>query len=741
MAATSGTTPRTDFRRHEADDCAEADHLGVVFVHGVGFQNRGETLLSWSDRLIRMLAARYGDDTNPVDRVYRSQIDLDGGDPSSIELRIPAPDGGRPQHWLLAEAFWAASIQPPSVPTVLRWLGARGGAALAAVGPAKALRNSVYLTGVIIGVLVLYAAIRSLLAIVPVASLRNALVAPLDKLLTGWSGDMQVLIFDAAQAANIRTRVFETITGAADAGFDRVAVIAHSGGAVASFITLTDDALWQPTPSRPELPKVVSLTTLGEGLNIAWRLGGVGDGRSCELATGGVRRLTRDPHDNHPELRWYDYFSEGDTVPETELKPPGCLESAVPGETDRFLVANVPSNAHGGYWDNDEEFVLPVVRRLEAAARPPVDGEEAPSFPPPDSSWLARRLLRIGMFSLTSRVLFGAMATAIVGSALLGGARMDDIGRAIAGLLSSIPVVDLLADPREWLERVTRGGPWDLVRGAGTLVISLLFVLAAIYPITRLGPDRLASRTGGPPLQRRLVWVVDNLAAILPILPLMAWAIQAFPSAESADNAPAWAIVAGIAVTGIVLGVAFLRASRQEEARPQALRQIESAARSGLGVALIVGALAFLGLGTVLAIVTNAQYGGTGLGELVLGAIAVFLLYRLLTGVASWRWQAWDEQEREQYRQTMEPGNPTFSDRPWGRRIDLIVIAFIGVAGMVLAAAVGAPFIGGATAISAGGAVVLIVLVVWMIGAGQDAANSRSGVEPGEVTPLPTAAA
>jgi hypothetical protein len=35
--------------------------------------------------------------------------------------------------------------------------------------------------------------------------------------------------------------------------------------------------------------------------------------------------------------------------------------------------------------------------------------------------------------------------------------------------------------------------------------------------------------------------------------------------------------------------------------------------------------------------------------------------------------------------------------------------------------------------------VVLIVVVIWMIGAGQDAANGP--VEPSEVAPLPTAAA
>jgi hypothetical protein len=734
--ATSGTTTSTNFRPHEAQDCADADHLGVVFVHGVGFQNRGETLLSWSDRLIRMLGARYGDADDPVDRVHRSEIDLDGSEPSSIELRIPGVDGGRPQHWLLAEAFWAASIQPPSVPTMLRWLGARGAAALAAVGPARAFRNSVYLTGVVIGALVLYAAVRSLTAIVPIAALRNALVAPLDRLLTGWSGDMQVLVFDAAQSANIRTRVFETITGVADAGFERVAVVAHSGGAVAGYMTLTDDALWQPTASRPTLPQLVTLITLGQGLNIAWRLCGVGDGEDCSNAVASGRRLTADPRRNHGDLRWYDFFSEGDTVSETRLRPPACLEATVPGDGDRHLVENVPSNPHGTYWDNDEEFVLPVVRRLEASAGVPVDGDVPTPFPAPDSSRLARRMLRIGMFSLTRRVLFSALAAAIVGGALLGGARMDDLGAALAEIVSAIPLIGLLAGPRDWIAEATTGAWWwEALRGVGTLVLSLLLVLVAFFPLSRLGPDRLAVQVAGEPLQRRLIRAVDGAAAALPLAAVAAWVVLTLRS--DANAAPAWAVIAALVLAGIGFALALLRLRSGWDA--PLLEELESAARSGVGVMAIVGLLAIVGVGTLLAIVGDAGYGGTTLGAATLGAVVVYVLYRLLGGVANWRWQAWDEQEREQFRQTLEPGRVRVGDRPWGRRVDLVVIGFACVAAVVLAAAIGAPIIGTAAAFAAGGVVLLIVVIIWMIGAGQDAANSR--VEPGEVTPLPTSAA
>ena len=112
--AISGATLEPQAQAHVSDECRTADHLAIVLVHGVGYQQQGETLLAWSGRLIRMLAARYsGDRPTPPDLVHQSTIDLDGGKLSLIEVRIPGRDGRPAQHWRVTEAFWAASIQPP----------------------------------------------------------------------------------------------------------------------------------------------------------------------------------------------------------------------------------------------------------------------------------------------------------------------------------------------------------------------------------------------------------------------------------------------------------------------------------------------------------------------------------------------------------------------------------------------------------------------------------------------------
>jgi hypothetical protein len=738
--AIQGRTLDAFIPSHIADDCATADHLGVVLVHGVGSQNPGETLLSWSARLIRMLASLPGlDDFTPPDLVFRSTIDLQGDRQSTIELRIPAEESRpRAQHWLLTEAYWAASIQPPSTPTMLAWLGARGAAGLLAQGfdPLKRLRNSVYLTGIVIGVLVLYAAIRVVTSIIPITAVRNAFVAPLDQLLTGWLGDMEVLIFDPPQSANVRTRVREAMQAVATAGFPTVAVVAHSGGAVASYMTLTDTVPWLPTGEGNEDPSVRCYVTLGQGLNAAWRLAGVGDGASCSEASGSGRRLTVNVRTNNQELRWFDYHSEGDTVSEASVSPPECLFDAGPKRADEQSIENKPSNPHGTYWDNDEEFLLPVVLRLIAAARTDMPGDEpAPAFPAPNPTWHAHRLLRIGMFSLTSRLLFSAMITAILGSALFGGGRMTDLGSGVVALASAIPGTEIVTGALDWLRDARGYVGLDWARTIGTFVVTLLLVLAAFYPIVKLGPTKLAWETAQGPRFTALVKVVDFVAGILPLVPLAAWALVLLPEPNS-TNAPPGPVILSLAVVFISLIAAYTFFRRQDPEQPRLPGWTLSNRWSGVLAAATVAITGVALVSAVVAIAADTTYGGTTLGVAAAGSLVVWLLFKLLSRVANWRWDAWDEQEREQFRQFTGGVPEVEVRRPFGRRIDLLAIVLVGAAAMILAVAIGGPIVPQNIALEGYGVVVGLVLVIGLVGAGQDAANS--GVRPQAVSPLPT---
>jgi hypothetical protein len=749
--AIQGKTVRAYIPTLSRPECEGADHLGIVLVHGVGFQKRGETILAWSERLIRMLAALYGDpNAAPADMVHRSSIDLNGDKLSFIELRIPA-DGaaGRPnpQHWLVTEAFWATSIQPPSVPTMLSWLGARGAAALAARGfpVVKRLRNSVYLSGLVVGLLVVYSAIRVASTILPIAAVRNALIGPLDRLLTGWSGDMHVLLFDPAQSADIRSRVREAMQAVANATFPRVAVLAHSGGAVASYLTLTDDAAWpEPKPGERPPPSVATYITLGQGLNIAWRLCGVGDGADCEGATGSGRRLVLNVRRHHPELRWHDYYSEGDTVAEAALAPPACLAGAGPVPGDEHAIENKPSNPHGGYWDNDEEFLLPVVETLVATASadgsPPETGEQPA---PRASSSQSDRHVRVGMYSFTSRILFGAMVSTIVGSALFGGGRMDNVGAWLASVVTFIPAHEIVTGPIGWLHDFSRQDALAVPRGIGTAVVTGLLLLAAAYSAIRLLPRKLAWGPGGQLKRSRwAIAAVDVFFGALPAALVLAWFLVLVVGGLD-DYAPAAAVIAAAVILVALIAVGAIIFQRQDPDDPQIAR-LELSSTASATIAGISLVLAGGGLFTaVVAITANRSYGAAPLGMLVLGAIVVWLIFKGLAGVANWRWDAWDGRERETFRRRrgVTSARPLFDFEHGGRWFDLGVIGLVAIAAIVVAVGIAVPYLEVWQVPRAATVAAVIVVGIFLIGVAQDAYNTRSGTAPRQVTPLPTAAA
>ncbi|ATZ29281.1 hypothetical protein ACFZBM_30530 [Streptomyces lavendulae] len=91
--------------------------VGVVFVHGIGSQARGATLLSWAEPLFEVLSQvgpRYGFST----RV--GNVDDLVGDAPEITLEI-AQTGSQPTTWLLSEARWAEAFHPSRASDVLLW--------------------------------------------------------------------------------------------------------------------------------------------------------------------------------------------------------------------------------------------------------------------------------------------------------------------------------------------------------------------------------------------------------------------------------------------------------------------------------------------------------------------------------------------------------------------------------------------------------------------------------------------
>jgi hypothetical protein len=110
--------------------------LGVLFVHGIGEQRQGETLVQFADPvsswIVRWLSrgalvdAGIGqsDDEGPV-AISGTVLEPADDGPARTVMVVGAPPeeqlGGRTE-WLLAESWWAQTFRPPKTTTVILWL-------------------------------------------------------------------------------------------------------------------------------------------------------------------------------------------------------------------------------------------------------------------------------------------------------------------------------------------------------------------------------------------------------------------------------------------------------------------------------------------------------------------------------------------------------------------------------------------------------------------------------------------
>jgi hypothetical protein len=548
---------RTRAVRAEAREPAQPERIGIVCVHGIGSQRPGETLLDWSRPIVKVLTDWIAGHTVPTgairvdpatvrDPVATSHVDFSGGQLPIVEIAIPAASGDdgatwAAQTWVMTEAWWAARVQPPSLGSMTDWIrkdfgrvveGIRGGIgeehererrrAASAEGlqqPAWIRRLDEFTVARIRPLLTLLWGLAYLLLLLPYALIRSLPIGPLkdaaglrqlDSFLVDWFGDMRILLRDPAQAANVRGRLADAIRSLhVDYRCERVVVIAHSGGALVSFTTLTDGAyLADP---RFEGLKVDKLITHGQALALAWRLSNV---------VGGVPqgdRLGGDMTTSQPGLRWVDFWATYDPAPGGRFRAPNGLKL----EVDSVAVRNRMSilDDHGGYWDNDEEFLAPLVRQIET-----VGGEV-------ESSRFFRSVVdqRARVVHRTERVatlaawrwVVAAGALAALGIAGLRTAfthvdRLGDIGRWAIGLLASLPGHEILAAPIDAVARGLALVP-PLPNRAIALAAAVLFglflgVVAWLAPRLILGEKwqemaaRPALRRLDPPFLRPTLW-------------------------------------------------------------------------------------------------------------------------------------------------------------------------------------------------------------------------------------------
>jgi hypothetical protein len=490
-------------RGSPAADAAVPDvaKTGVVFVHGIGSQLPGETLLQWSSPIIQALTAwrvNTGATDIPIDPVVRAEVNFGEG-LSAIELRIPPAAGSNQERrWILTEAWWASHVAPPSLGTMTTWLGPQGASGRIVAGilgnpePGGPVAGGLiklaqillvpFVSVLAALVLTLFALFRGVAGFIPIAAVReSAILTTFDTFLTGWFGDIRILLYDPAQSANIRGGLARAIRALRAQGCGRMVIVAHSGGVMVSFLTLTDPAL--------DDIQIDKLITFGEGWNLALRL----SPPNPPDGSGMADRLRTDITHTQRNLRWRDFWGTNDPAPDGPLQLGEIGDLERPGAVRSGKVWNRRSllDDHGTYWTNDEEFTIPVIREIEVPDGwgensifypPDAVGDASPDEPPPPPAWppaggvepgprAVRHRQRVATLAMWRQTAI-AVPVAVIAIALANYAgRLVEIGHEAAAWAGRIPGVSHLYGLIGWFGSLDSH---TIVVGAGPVSFDLI---------------------------------------------------------------------------------------------------------------------------------------------------------------------------------------------------------------------------------------------------------------------------
>lgn len=286
--------------------------LGVLFVHGIGDQARGDTLVQSAEPLYRWLE-RWIEEAQPghplhghtvaVSDVLLRRAGTRPQDPAHLTLRVVPPQPGPDQFvgdpistpppppdvtaWVLAEGWWAADFAPPSFFDVVKWgLG---------IGPWMLLRHAtlelkelprqrpmarpatlLHVAMAFVGGAVIQAVMLILLVLAVVPPLRG-FVAALQARLSGTFGDPYVLAASPIRFGAMVSQVQRDLRWLRDHGCGPIAVVAHSQGTA-----IAHAALWSERD-----PPVGLFVTYGSAISKLHLLRSV-LGRGARLFVGGI---------------------------------------------------------------------------------------------------------------------------------------------------------------------------------------------------------------------------------------------------------------------------------------------------------------------------------------------------------------------------------------------------------------------------------------------------------------------
>jgi hypothetical protein len=677
------------------------DRVGVVVIHGIGPQLAGKTLLDWTRPIIAFLAEWQAQNrtliTDPPDGIYltdpviKANIDFSGETFPVVQVHIPGVATFPTQDYrrlgrrlVFTEAWWAQEVRPPTLSTMITWLGSQGGVGRIVQGISEhtfgtglggtIVRESLrtVISVIVSFTLLIYLVLLAVAKLVPIGPLRDAAVLQLaSSFLTDWFGGARTLLRDPAQSANVRTRLVNAVKALRSYGCREVMIIAHSGGTMVSYMTLTD-----PAYSRLRVQKLI---TIGEALNLAWRLENADPDSTTAPTPPEGSRLLGDLAVRQPTILWRDFWATNDPAPAGRPRLPVGVTD--PGR--RFLEERVwnrmsLSEDHGGYWDNDEQFVIPLIRELDV----PTGDRAGSRFLSDDgeSKLRDRRKQRVSVLALWRRVTYVLPVMAILAAATLtGGGILRDAGTLVLNAIGSVPGHEILYQIGTWLMGASGQLPGGLAswRGwydLGWIVVQVVFLIAILYALVPAGVDRLWY---GRWFERFVMLAVDWLVG-LATLALVAWSVISAPHSQLQLNARLSGVVDGRPVP-VALGLVILiwiaswvgplvrGWSGKRKASDKRARQLGGAllkAFSTLVLAIILAALVVIAVAVVLVFAGNSDAGveeSASRRLLLIGSITVLLASRLVTRFGTWRWDSWDVRERTAIRRAPDAA----SDRRW----------------------------------------------------------------------------
>jgi hypothetical protein len=484
----------------------EVSELGVLFVHGIGSQRRGDTLLDFGEPLGQSLTDWFGPEA--VTWSGTELVDPKGGAPA--HTRIAIDRGGERRRLLVAESTWADAFNPPSWWPLMTWL-------LWAV-PFVVLRATDHRLGLVrtnqlidahrklrhplrwlanqawrivknvasVAIVLVLTVVLLLLSPIALIPRVRAAAQSVQRLLIRYIGDSYDLVVSPGRGDAMVAQVESDLAWLESASVLKVAIVAHSQGAELVRRMLARRARGKPIASLitfgsgiAKLRAVERLHGQGRTAVFAYALRGVAAALTCggvvlavlrggiwlpivavaaiasgALITGarGVLKQIVNDDDLGEELaevvegrlrRWHDYYATSDPVPEGALPLDEVKLEA--GRSTRIANRRSPLFDHTSYFGNGEAFRPAVLAELATLL-----GWRPSGLAMRTIDVTRERRARATLRLLAARLAIGALAVAVVVLPRVHVRRRawDDaarwLGDRVSGWLSRSPGRDLL---------------------------------------------------------------------------------------------------------------------------------------------------------------------------------------------------------------------------------------------------------------------------------------------------------